>query len=192
MSAPTLGGPSGNGPPSTANSGAPAPPPERRDNLTPFPKGVSGNPSGRPRDRLEALARLEAGRGVSLVAFWGRVFRGEPITMHITRLLPPQTRKQGTRRKRQYIVVEIPYYPTIEDMKWASEMLADRGWGKAPQRQDVSFVDDDGEGVRGFTILHRRWAPGVDPLANHERVIPGEGRVLPPAPGPSGNGGDPA
>ena len=67
-------------------------------------------------------------------------------------------------------VLEVPYYPTIEDMKWASERLAERGWGKP--KQDV--LVDDGE-VRGFQIIHRRWPVGVDPLGDQHQ----NGRSIP-------------
>ena len=106
--------------------------------------------------------------------------------------------KKGAARAKPYVVVEVPHCPTIEDMKWpsdvvmddgdsgsansssprlpSSERLAERGWGKPKQAVDV--VMDDGE-TRGFQILYRRWPIGIDPLANQEQIIDGKGRVRP-------------
>ena len=51
----------------------------------------------------------------------------------------------------------------MDDRKWASERLAERGWGKP--KQDV--VIDDHE-TSGFSIVFRRWPQGYDPMAKGE------------------------
>ena len=165
----------GGPPPPGENTGAKAAHPNLRP---PFPRGISGNPGGRPKHRLERLAREEAGQGVNLVQFWGKLFRGEPLPQKVIRLRP--LRKDGQPYKVPYFVLEVPYYPTIEDRKWASERLAERGWGKPKQAHEVAL--DDGGEPRGFQIIYRRWPVGIDPLANQEQIIDGKGRVLPPGP----------
>jgi len=83
----------------------------------------------------------------------------------------------------------------MDDRKWASERLAERGWGKP--KQDV--VIDDHE-TSGFSIVFRRWPVGYDPLSKGEqpnqprpddRSVHGK-LALPPLKGPTphknGNG----
>ena len=108
--------------------------------------------------------------------------------LRLSRTSPVSTRfaRHGKVRKTRYEVIEVPYYPTIEDRKWASDCLAERGWGKPKQAHEVT-MDEDG-GPRAFQILYRRWPVGVDPRAQAERVIDGQGRALPPA-SPNGDEG---
>ena len=119
----------------------------------PFMPGQSGNPGGRPKG-LEKLAREIVGDGHDLVQFYRAVFDGQPF------------------RVGKKLV-----YPTLDQRLEAAMRLEVRGWGKPKQE----VVVDEGE-TRGFTIVHRRWAPGVDPLANQERVIEANGRALPAGP----------
>ena len=72
--------------------------------------------------------------------------------------------KDGKPYKVPYYEVQVPYYPTMEDRKWAAERLAERGWGKP--KQDV--VIDDHETI-GFQIVFRQWPQGYDPLAKGEK-----------------------
>jgi len=53
----------------------------------------------------------------------------------------------------------------MDDRKWASERLAERGWGKP--KQDV-VIDDDRE-TSGFRIVYRQWPEGYDPLSKGEK-----------------------
>ena len=114
------GGGNGQQPPKapTENRGVGGPPTSGR-----FVKGVTTNPGGRPKHRLERLARLEVEEGLSLVAYWGKLYRGEPFVEHRVQLLSPRTTK-GAVRKKRYEVIAVPYYPTIADRNWASERLA--------------------------------------------------------------------
>ena len=112
--------------------------------------------------RLERLVREMCNGGHDLVDFWLRVWRGEPIPMTVIKLRP--LRKDGKPYKVPYYEVQVPYYPTMEDRKWAAERLAERGWGKP--KQDV--VIDDHE-TTGFQIVFRQWPQGYDPLAKGEK-----------------------
>lgn len=42
----------------------------RRENLRPFPKGVSGNPGGRPKGLAKATRELVGEDGTKLACFW--------------------------------------------------------------------------------------------------------------------------
>ncbi len=106
---------------------------------------------------MEALARREVDHGLALMELWGKLFRGEPIPQKLVKLLPAAKRRRG----KMYEVFEVPYFPTVDDRKWASERLAERGWGKAPQVVNI----DEGE-PGGFAMVFRRWPPGVDPVTN--------------------------
>src|SRR5437762_7139584 len=76
----------------------------------------------------------------------------------------------------------------MDDRKWASERLAERGWGKP--KQDV-VIDDDRE-TSGFRIVYRQWPEGYDPLSKGEKPyqLPTDRSVhgklaLPPLEGPT-------
>ena len=75
------------------------------------------------------------------------------------------------------IVVEEPYYPTVENIKEAMNWLADRGFGKAPKTVQI-----EGSVTSGFKMVFRRWAPGTDPaslpLAEMPKQIVTSARVL--------------
>src|SRR5713101_6284111 len=51
-----------------------------------FQKGVSGNPGGRPKHRLERQVRERCNGGSDLVDWWFHVWRGEPIPMKVIKL----------------------------------------------------------------------------------------------------------
>ena len=82
----------------------------------PFPKGVSGNPGGRPRG-LAAYVREQTLDGEELVDFMLRVKRGEKV--------------HGLT-------------PTMNHMMDAVSWLADRGFGKSLQQSRVEVGDNRG------------------------------------------------
>src|SRR5437660_53455 len=75
----------------------------------------------------------------------------------------PEQRKIA-KKQRRFIVVETPYYPTVEDMMEAVAWLANRGFGKAPQ-----IVPIESDQTTGFRFEFRPWPPGMDPAS--QRVI---------------------
>jgi hypothetical protein len=76
-----------------------------------FLPGTSGNPSGRAKGYREllTLVRESTGDGRTLVNFLVQVAEGKPV---------------------------LGRKPTLADMMRASEILLDRGWGKAIQHID--------------------------------------------------------
>ncbi len=91
---------------STGNNGQSA-------NLRPFKKGISGNPSGRPKSFGESIRRLTRD-GEELVQLALKVLRGK--------LSVKMFDKEGNPHDAEPSIKE-----RLEAMKW----LADRGWGKA-------------------------------------------------------------
>jgi Family of unknown function (DUF5681) len=93
----------------------------KTENLRPFPKGVSGNPGGRPRKAVKLLAQAvrEMVDPREIVASMQTVAAGQPLN--------------GIK-------------PKVSDMLDANKWLADRGWGKAqdfqPLDQDTIGLDD--------------------------------------------------
>ena len=85
----------------------------------PFPKGVSGNPGGRPKG-LAAYVREQTLDGEEIVDVMISVMRGEKVG--------------GLK-------------PTVSHMMDATTWLADRGFGKALQQSRVD-VNDNRESVR--------------------------------------------
>lgn len=78
---------------------------KRRVPGRPFPKGVSGNPGGRPKGLAERVRAL-TGEGEEIIRLMLSVLRGEPLN--------------GKRSR-------------LQDRMEAARWLADRGWGRAPQ-----------------------------------------------------------
>jgi hypothetical protein len=89
----------------------------------PWVKGQSGNAKGAPRrnDPLARLVREQTKQGLELVEFNLSVLRGEVEVKVAT--------KGGD-------VVEVG--PSVGDRLAASRWLADRGWGKAVERVEIS------------------------------------------------------
>jgi hypothetical protein len=77
-----------------------------------FLPGVSGNVNGRPKGSREllTLVRESTGDGRTLVNFLVQVAEGKPV---------------------------LGRKPTLADMMRATELLLDRGWGKAIQHIDA-------------------------------------------------------
>ena len=99
--------------PSTSAEQTPRPqilPPPDRPWLRPWLPGVSGNPGGRPRN-LGRLARALTGDGEDCAQLWLRMLRGE---------------EPGTEGKRG-----------LRWRAWASQRLAERGFGKPTTPIDV-------------------------------------------------------
>ena len=91
---------------------------KRQSNGT-FPKGVSGNPGGRPKG-FGALVRAKVGEnGEKLVAFAMGVLEG--------------THTVGAD--------DAAVGPSIKEQTWACEFLRDSGFGKPAQALEVSGKD---------------------------------------------------
>lgn len=88
---------------------------KRRGKGRPFSPGQSGNPGGRPKGDLARLVRERSQDGKRLVDFWFDVL---------------DNRVPGLEGEAR-----------VADMQKASEVLAERGWGKAQQP-----VEHSGEG----------------------------------------------
>lgn len=78
-------------------------------------KGVSGNPSGRPKSDF-SLAQEAQKYGPDVIKLMAQLVRGEPIK-----------RKQIVNGKVKTVMV----CPPFDNQQRAAEWFADRGWGKA-------------------------------------------------------------
>jgi hypothetical protein len=92
--------------------------------------GQSGNWAGRPRSRLEFLARERTLDGKALVEFWTRVFEGKE---------PGSAGAKGLRWRA-----------------WASQRLAERGWGKAPL-----IVESSSARLEEIRVTYQQLASGL-------------------------------
>jgi hypothetical protein len=101
--------------------------------LTPWTRGVSGNPLG-GRVGLVALARRvreETGDGQELVQLFLTIMRGEPVR-----------HSDGKMR-----------HPKLEHRMWAAAWLADRGWGRAKELIELTTDRPAGERVAALARL---------------------------------------
>lgn len=87
---------------------------KRRGPGRPFPKGVSGNPGGRPAG-FTALVRNATKDGQELVEFAVKVFRGETFGR--------------VKIGKRWVTIRPGLDMRMDAMRW----LADRGFGKPPQ-----------------------------------------------------------
>ena len=121
----------------------------------PFPRGVSGNPSGRPRGAsgLASYIKARTDDGQEIADFMMDVMRGDKI--------------EGRAPK------------TVERME-AARWLADRDWGRAIQQQDVVKVDQHKVDQRWDDYSHAQLLALLDALENHVPTleIDGEAREL--------------
>jgi hypothetical protein len=109
--------------------------PQNRDRSGRWPKGVSGNPGGRPKGQGElsrATRELVGEDGMVLVKLWWSIAQ-DPMRRDADRLR-------------------------------ASELLADRGWGKAAvfaqvEAADPLWLEDAERGAEAFRAAILRLAP---------------------------------
>jgi hypothetical protein len=99
---------------SSGNSGAVS-------NLRPFPRGVSGNPSGRPKSFARYI-RNSTRSGKELVDFMLAVLREEA--------------EQTVLVKADGDFVPVRVKPSVKDRLEAARWLADRGWGRVPDTEE--------------------------------------------------------
>jgi Family of unknown function (DUF5681) len=95
----------------------------RTENLRPFPKGVSGNPSGRPKGLAKATRELVGEDGVSLVRFWLSIVEDENARttdrLEASRLLA----ERGWGKAAAFAVVEDTDPLGLEDAELAAGEL---------------------------------------------------------------------
>ena len=90
----------------------------RTRGLRPFPKGVSGNPAGRPKSKgLVQHIRTQTRHGRLLVTFMTRVLRGQRV-------------KSAGRW----------VHPTLKDRMEAANWLADRGFGRPISTRELAAL----------------------------------------------------
>lgn len=109
---------------------------EQRDSAKPrgrpFQPGQSGNPGGRPKGDLARLVRERSSDGKRLVDFWFQVLDNK--------------------------VPGLEGEAKVGDMQRASEVLAERGWGKAKQDMEVSGPDGGGLTIQVLTYSDKEKA----------------------------------
>jgi hypothetical protein len=121
----------------------------------PFPPGISGNPSGRPRG-LAGLARERSLDGKLLIDFAVDLVKGTPVE---TEVIWPAKEEGG-----QPTIVRYKITPNPKVRLEAAQWLAARGWGKPIQEVAVA------QGAK-FVVRHMVYPPGHDPLAEREETL---------------------
>jgi hypothetical protein len=111
----------------------------RTRGLTPFPKGVSGNPKGR-EPGLKALILASTRNGTELVRFVLLIFRGKR---------PPGGRAAAP--------------PSLRDRLDAATWLADRAFGKPVQALEHSGQIDHALSLRQEAEAYRKLSPAKRP-----------------------------
>src|SRR5262249_26030466 len=136
---------------------------------------------------MEKYIRNQTKSGSVIVEFFLTVASGQPFPMkyivHLP-LSPAQyavvrgiaTPEQRTIAKKQqpFIVLTMPYYPTVKDVREAMWWLTKRGLGKVPK-----IVPIEGQPTTGFRMEYRPWAPGTDPVTQGDRVVDGKAETPP-------------
>jgi hypothetical protein len=131
----------------------------------PFPSGVSGNPSGRPRG-FAGLARERTLDGELLIDFAVDLVKGTPVE---TQMIWPAKEEGG-----QPTIIRYKITPNPKVRLEAAQWLADRGWGKPLQEVAVAPATS-------FVVQHRHYKPGEDPeqMEEGEMSLPWPPKALP-------------
>src|SRR5262249_10356078 len=141
----------------------------------------------RKRHRLEKYIQKQTTSGSVIVEFFLTLASGRPFPMKCVVHLPlspeqyavarglatPEQRRIATKQRR-FIVMTLPYYPSIADVFEANRWLAERGFGKAPK-----IVPIAGEQTTGFRMVCQKWAPGCDPVAQGDGDVGGKAETPP-------------
>lgn len=138
----------------------------RRGPGRPFPPGVSGNPSGRPKG-FGHLIREATGDGAELKSFALAVMRGDVDAL--------AGFTKGPDGKRAPLVAELP------DMKHrldAHHWLSDQAYGKAPVREDEYAEKSEDELLEALVADSSVWQRLQEKRARLEAAGGGEGPVL--------------
>lgn len=106
-----------------------------------FPKGVSGNPGGRPKSDFNLSAECQK-YGAEVVGFMIKVLRGEPVEKHAV---------IGGKVKK------VKVCPSFEQQQRSAEWFADRGFGKAA----TVLAGEGGVGPATITITLEKPLPEI-------------------------------
>src|SRR5262249_20943860 len=82
-----------------------------------------------------------------------------PAQYAVVRGIATPEQRTIAKKQQRFIVLTMPYYPSVKDIREAMWWLTQRGFGKAPK-----IVPIEGQQTTGFRMEYRPWAPGTRSL----------------------------